>query len=384
MPLYVDFPFRFGPGPCCCPCWQFTDDFYRNPSTDVGEDWNESEGDANGDWGIADWHLYEKVGGGGTADAVIFCRLPCPDPSGGKVFILFEIWEPVTGDKDYVYPCCPDDDTLGDLEVEFHCTTAPSAWTVTVRGAGGDHGTGNFTATVFEDDLSADVYVKGVICLDEEVGQLKAYLLSTGDAPVWVDDADLTTDRYVALGHDNETSGVIFDNFTYGELRTPSGQICYGCFCLCLDMPLPRTLKATIEAEIVAPDNRAKCMDGLEFELEWDWAAGAGIWKGTVTVPATDDGGESRDIDFWLGCSASNDNDPDWPGRNISMAKMFMGNTCGTDQQLTAIAADSDCDPLKLKFGPWQLVKNDMSCRVCWLPTTGPDSGEYYIWITEA
>ena len=121
MPYISDFPFRFGPAPCCCPdpgCEAFADDFYRANSTDLGPNWNEI---SPSDWEILNFMLHEKAGTSeGTDGAKVFCTIPTSVASPGMMYMQVTILFAAIGDKFSLYSCAESSSSLGSgVEVTF-------------------------------------------------------------------------------------------------------------------------------------------------------------------------------------------------------------------------------------------------------------------------
>lgn len=380
--------------PCCCKCWAFSDDFGGSDSTSIAPDWNE----VTGDWEYLGNHLHEEVGGGGTANAVVICTHKVPLGSKGQMTIGVVIIDPVDGDKDYIYPCCVDEDTVGPVEVEFLCTDAPASWTVTIRN-GGDVATADFTADVDITDYP-HVKVGAEVCADTVAKMVKAKMSRALDPYAWAD-VDPGDGRYSGLGHDNTTSGVLYDDYVVAEMIHGS-VVCNDCFCRCLKFALTLKLLATFHDAT----GRASCLDGLTFDL--DWNAALGWWDGEKLIPAGDHG-TATTMEFILRCASGEDDNPDWPGENITLD--FSNNVCcatntnGCDvYQAVAVSSSCTATEMTLTFGPFYLSCEELNCNLCYnvhtpglppeeCPTPGtpccdPDdpnyTGEYYIVVTDS
>jgi hypothetical protein len=382
---------------CCCECWKFLDDFNRTSGTDIGVDWHEERGD----WDItAEGRLHEKYNeAGGTADAMVICTRPVPSHSAGEMSVSVWFCEPQTGDINYIYPACTNQHTHGPCVVKFECTTAPNLWTATVYLNGTAEGTRNFDAPNYGTEVSPAVYA--AVCVDDhdspDVHMIKVemWVVNTyGQEPLWIDDHDAGSGRYAGLGHDNTTTGVILDNFGLYELRLASGEICSECFCNCHGHPPNKALHAVF----YNATDRAACMDGIGWDMNWQWALGVGSWHGHVTVPATAEGGLATEFAYSLHCPVSNPSNPDM---KFSLVKD--STDCGKDGTgpWLPIAVSSTCDPFSLVFGPFHLQArllfggDDTECDVCFLryvpaaldcidPPADHCFGEFYIVITEA
>lgn len=380
MPYYEGFPFRFGPGPCCCPalCWFFYDDFNDRPyvgTTDLGANWHEEVGD----WGSIGWVLVEKWGGGGTSEAVLICTQPEPAASAGEQRISVDVYQPQTGDIFYLYPCCTSIHDHGSLRVKYECTSAPSYWTVSCGGE-----------VAYYTDISLDDYgfCQLVACADAEIGMLKAWVNYGGSGrQLWNDSASVGTGRYSGLGHDNTGHYNTFDNYFVGELRLPSGYVCWDCFCRCEDYAPGKDLNATI----VDATGRFACLGGETCALTWqgDIAPVNAYWEGTFSGVGSPNGRAwSRTIR--LACLQENPTDPTWwPGKNFRLNNYNPANCCVMNPALCISATPlytSTCSPnFILTFGPYQSTDylGDLGCWLCYDPGTYPDvlNGHYYIQV---
>jgi hypothetical protein len=381
---------------CCCGiCWSFLDNFNRTPSDDIGPNWHEELGEWDIIGSAEEGWLHEKHDGGGTANATVICTRPVPLHSAGEMSISVWFCDPQTGDINYIYPACIDESTHGPCVVKFECTTAPARWTVTVLLSGTSIGTRDYVAAV--DNTTNYPSVGATVCVDDhdapEIHMIKAYMPnSAGTEPIWIDNNDAGDGRYAGLGHDNPTTGVIFNNFALYELRLANGTMCVDCFCNCLGHPPQKALHAVYHDATY----RAACMEGVGWDMDWEWTTGVGSWHGHVTVPATAEGGLATEFAYVLTCAEADDNDPTWPGKNFDLS-MPMGVWCGTDGSAARepVAELSTCDPFSLTFGPYHLsARDDLMCNVC-LPIGTPSDcygltpsdlcfGEFYIVITEA
>lgn len=384
----VGFPFRFGPGACCCPrdCWDWADDFDREDSDDPGPNWNEDTGAANGNWGIYDQMLVEEwtSGGvsGGTANAIILCKQSIPVSRDNGMTVAITAVDAAIGDKFHIYAACPSDESVtGAVKVEYEKTDTDK-WVTTIIGGGADGISETQTASPQAPSG------RGVIlwvCTDNLTNMVKAGIVSLSGAFAWVDDMDPGSGRYAALGHDSATNGVLLDNFYISEIRTPH-EICYDCWCWCLLRPPGRYLTATI----FDATHRAGCLGGVTWDMDWEWNGGIQRWRGTAQYPHYDTG--TIAVLWTLLCASGADaQDESHPGKNFELytddTACFVGP--GGTGPFVPIAADSSCDPLQLVFGPFTLTWSDLTCNACFQAGTPepPDtdsSGQYYIVITDA
>lgn len=376
MPYYDGYPFRFGAAPCCCPdCWRFLDEFDREDSTELGDNWNESEGQANGDWGIEDERLVEKYGAeGGTADAVVFCKRRVPDRSRGEMYVFVDVIGASMGDVFRIYPCCPAEDEKGPVTCEY-TMGAEGMWIVKIIASGVEEESVQMLASPIAVDT-----VRLYACADHKVSMVLAGVVSDRDPSAWADSCDPGDGPHAALGHDNVENGAVFDDFNVGELRKYT-KLCYSCWCTCQGYPPKKVLHAQFYAAV----DRSNCLNGLTWEMTWQWNAGVPRWFGQVDIPATESGGESATWQFELVCtSGADENNPNWPGKNFTLRKLMPLGYCGTSDPLVANQSSSSChDDLTLQFGPWLMTNTDLACRQCYLPLGGPVSGTYYVVITE-
>ena len=336
---------------CCCrsaDCWWFEDNFNQDNTTNLGTDWNE----VTGDWGIEDRHLVEKYGGGGTSSAKVFCTQPIPEREDNGMYVRVRIVDPPVGGIYYIFVCCEDDETVG-VEVKFE-RLDPDDWEITIDG-GGANGTVQQEASYVD---GTDVIAW--VCADHMAQMVKAGVISPSDAPAWSDTLDPGDGRYAGLGHDNdgetEDDGAIFDDFFMIEMRTET-EACNDCWCWCELLALKRTVTATIVDAV----DRASCLDGESWEMEWEWNAGVPRWKGTGYFYNKETDEHDIAVTYVLTCSADA-NDPDHPGKHFGLEAI--SGACdavpGMKGNRTPLAT-SKCQPLKLVFGPYSLSWSDLS-----------------------
>lgn len=369
MPHITDFPFRFGPAPCCCPgdCFVFEDDFGGSDSTIIGSDWNE----VSGDWEILSGQLHEKIGGGGTSGARVFGTQGIPSASGGQMYIRVKIYDAEIGDVFSIFTCCETSSSVGTgIEVTFELTDTQE-WTITIDPGGEDVSVVQTTAS---DD--PEVYV----CADHRVQQVTAGLIITTDEKAWADDLDPGEGTYYALGHGNVDNGAIFDDFYVIELSSGSME-CTNCVCQCLNRGIKKQLTGEIiEVESWANGNDLEPCEGQTFTLTYDFDGVDGeAWYGRWTNSSNPPG--AFYVDFILKCNGGWNNDLNWPGKNITLTfSVVTAYVCQTinDATCTAvvpIAEESSCDPLSLVYG-WFYAQFDVMPPV--------DISRYKIRITEA
>lgn len=324
--------------------------------SDVGSNWNE----VVGEWGIEGFTLTEKYNTLiGTADAIIICTAQQPLYSAGEQYLSIDVLDPQTGDKYYLYPCCPSISTTS-LVVEFECTNAPAYWTVRVGSV-----SKNFVVTT--DAFGA---VRIGACVDGTHGMVRAEVLYGPQEYLWAESVSPGTGRYSGLGHDNTGHQNVFDNYAVGELRQEDGTICNECFCRCLDNALPKKLSLYV----VDATGRYDCFAGYTCDLDWEWNAGESRWKGEFTVV---NGSKSQTMKWCLKCEFSeNANDPANPGKNLSLFLCEQTGCCTEwpDGCLTVWEPNtgSTCQPLDLVFGPMNTSLNELQCSVCYDPWVGP------------
>lgn len=380
MPFYyTGFPFRFGPGACCCPgCWWFADNFDRfaGGTTDLGSNWNE----VTGKWGLLAYELVENYDdGGGTANAVVMCTQQAPSMSDNGLDVSVHIMEAEEEEEFFIYVHATDSDgATGAKVIKFQRLTDDPVdgeqWEVTIDGG----------VSVIQKPSKVEPYddpgsVSAYVCTDNRAEQIKAGVVSL-DEFAWDDNITPGAGRYVGLGHDNEKEtgyGVRFDNFFVTELRTPE-VACTDCYCFCDTFAVPKT----VNAEITDAVDRASCLSGVTWSMEYEWdAMGSNVqaWEGTAALPTS--GGSTVDQKFFLECTAQAD--PDNPFSIFQLTPDSIVQ-CGCQFVSTVLHPDPDlstCEPFSLVFGPYTLVNTDLTCFVC--SSSGDTSGEFYITITE-
>lgn len=364
--------------PCCpCVCFSFEDDFNTVPdTTNLGSAWYEH----TGQWGIESLKCVEKYGDTeGTADAILMCTLPITDHVENGMHVAVSFIDSQVGDIYRIYVCCDEyDEPETGLLVEFENLDG-TWWKTTITGGGTD-GTVN---QIPDPSGYPGGGVRGWVCADHLTGQVKAGMVTAGYEYAWADDLDPGPGRYCGFGHDNEEHQNVFDDFVFGELRTVS-EVCSDCWCWCLREASKRHLMATI----VNASQRAACLNGVTWNMDWEWNSGLERYVGTAEYPNYSYGYTS--VDFVLQCFAGDDDDEDWPGRNWMLTwgplmQCCVANTGGCDAGHIPVAELSRCSPFSLVFGPFTLVYDDLVCTACYAPGDMTyETGTYYIMITEA
>ena len=394
---------------CCYGCVYFYDYFDRAASSDLGSDWYEQAGS----WGILRYGIdgvlveqYDAGGlptgalkdtpsgpdGTGTANAVVMCTHAITDGLENGMQIQVTVCDNLCSDLDkfYIYLCCDSTSTPETgVEVEFQRITS-TTWKTTIKGGGSD---GTVVQTVDPYGVHGDPRLYA--CADALTGMVKAGVNSLTDVFAWTEDADVPDGRYGGIGHNNTSHMNIFNDFVLFELRT-TDAVCSDCWCWCLELPLYRYLQAEIE---VADGNELdiSCIDGLMWEMNWNWNSGVPRWEGTALYETTP--GSHISQDYHLLCSAANDDDEDNPGQNISLQLGDLGNVgsansstppyttgSGTNMIAIPIATESSCNALELKFGPYTISETDGSdvCDTLDMGSLDPQSGDYYIIISQS
>lgn len=354
---------------CCCTageCWTFEDDFNRSDSSDLGSDWNE----ISGDWEIDTNRLHEPSTSGPDKVA---CTQPVPLRSAGEMRVTVSIINPVVGDEFYVYLAGEDDHLTAAEWARF---TYQSTNTFLVELSTGESQTMSWAPT------TPGVFPV-VACCDSDGFLMAAIASSTNEYP-WSDEAGTLSGRYAGLGHGDTTSGATFDDFTMAELRIP-GEICLECFCRCGSINVPKDLTITFQCadldEEGNPTGRASCLHGLSGGLTWEWNGGTPRWlSDEISVPNS-----TNKARFTLGCSSA---DTDNPADNFQLQFAAGYRTCcaGNPGGCTASHTPTDassCSPLSLVFGPFILSTGELTCDWCHDPGTGPNTGDYYLVVTE-
>lgn len=357
------FPFRFGPGECCCPCWHYTDLFNQEDTTNLEDNWNEE----TGDWEVLDEELHEKIGGGGTSDAKIICKHPVPDARRGEMYITVKVIDAVEGDVFKIYPCCPSPSTIGPVEVVF-TVLAGNQWKIEI---------GAETVTQQAVPVLGGVVLD--VCADHKNEMVLANITNSvvpGPGPCWADTTDPGDGRYAGIGHNNTTTGATFDSFEVGELRS-STKVCRHCWCECERHPIKKHLTLTFYNGV----DRCECLTGAdndEIPLVWDWNGATPRWYGEGSP-----GGDLPGVTATLVCD---DEGKDWE-LTLTPVLCFVGNPQHPDLDL------STCDPFNLVYGPrYMAYTNCGYCYALGVPSlmecTGPTPpthcfGEYWMSITE-
>jgi hypothetical protein len=365
----------------------WSDDFNRAASTNIGADWNE----AIGDWEIigdayAGW-LHEKAGTTpgteGTAGSKVFGTNPVPVRSAGEMICNVSIVDPVIGDSFYLYVACDGAGSGGDWV--SYTYTAVDTWLVTLS-------TGESKTQVWTPIEPLPTTTPVVACKDSD-GFLYGAIASSGDEFPWNDGDAVGDGRYYGLGHDNVSTGAVFDDFQVRELRT-STQDCVSCFCHCGSLSARNNVQKTLLLTIFDAIDRAACMDGRYVTMTWEWNSGVPRWVSEVMRVYSTTSGSSNYCDFrwYLECGTHDPADPfahfslNWfPGYKNCCS----GNSAGCDGVYYPDELASTCTPLSLVFGPFALSVGELTCHACYdagdpMPPTPPMTGEYYIAITES
>lgn len=377
---------------CCpCDCIVFPDDFFRIvATTDLGNTWNEIKGD----WGSDGSMLVETFGlPSATEDALLMCRVGVTNYRDNGMHVAVSIDNSITqvGDIHHLHVCCDEeDDTGGGIDVTFEKTGA-NEWTTTIPGGGAD-GIAVQTPVPYPclDAVPGDC-VRIWVCADNMANMVKAGVSSLSEPYAWCDSMNPGDGRYAGIEHEQSAVQQVYDDWVISDIRIPD-EVCDDCFCWCLRWPPKRRLTATISPAI----NRATCLGGLTWDMDWIWAVGDEHWYGIAKFPRYDSG--TQDVAFKLMCDNGDDDDEDWPGKNFGLWTLAAYQVCcntnpgGCDVVWTPLQS-STCHPLNLVFGPFWLASSELTCLACYAPLDPtPEEceagdpncvGYYYITITE-
>jgi hypothetical protein len=355
---------------CCCQsgCWFFYDAFNRDDSTDLGGDWHEE----TGDWGIVGWQLVENVAtAGGTADALLITTQAEPVASAGEQVLTVEVYSAVTNDVFYLYPACTDIHTHGPVQVIFTSISNMFRWRVEI-------GAESLEFAVTPQDGAVTL----VACVDHSIGMCKAWVNPGVNEQVWADTTDPGTGRYSGVGHNNVAAsanpGAIMDDYFVSELYTSTGIACQDCYCRCRANAPTKNLVLTV----FDATQRASCVGGATGAMVWEWNAGDDRWTGHIH--ATGENAIEHTLIFYLGCESEDLSAAEC--QNFVLRRPVGSNCCVANPALCTAArptAASTCDPFYLVFGPYSLTWGDLACTLCYNPMALPESGSYYVAITE-
>ena len=329
---------------CCSasPCWEWSDNFNRADSTDVGANWNE----VVGAWEILSNELHET----GTANAKLFCTQAVPSRSPGEMYIAIDVCDPQAGDAFFIYPSCPDTDSVGDVSVSF-TFDGTSTWDIAISAGTGSGASEQTKTTPFDgkvglyvccDYTSGSVFagVEGGISTDPDVG------------PAWADNAVFTAGRYCAIGHNN-AGGATFEDFFIYELRISATRLCLTCGCSCDGIVPSKTLVGTV----TSGTDRAACLEGEDWEMYWSHGSGASYWEGdlvsAVNTPTTT-------ITYRLICDGSDYDSSAWkaPGTVASGITLDPGVYAWNDPNNAKVDDDFNYTTADTKSGePTQFLK---------------------------
>jgi hypothetical protein len=372
------FPFKFGPGECCCPCWWWTDKFDRGDNTDVGSDWMEEVGN----WCIDSHCLVEKYGGGGTSGAKLISTKKVPTGAASEMLVSVKILDPLAGQKFRIYlGLVNEDSTEPYAEFEFLGAVNPN-WTVSVHADGqvatknqlslavGTGGYDIYTASACIEPWAWDEETEG-----NRLCAIKASVISSNEFP-WLDSISVPQGRMFGLGHENEdeeVTGARFDDFYVYELVAGT-TICETCFCRCDPTEIVRK---ELTLTFTNATGNITCLESLEdITLTWTWdGAGGYYWYGEKTYSFT---GGDHTFKWKLSCGSYN---PDTPFAHFTLQMMPGQVCCGTGCDAQNPDPDaSQCHGLALVFGPWQAA--GLNCFLCDAATPPGASGTYYVTIT--
>jgi len=361
---------------CCCPgaCYVFYDQFNR---LTLGTDWTQ----VNGTWTLSGGQLVE----GGTADSILITTAEVPADSAGEMDAFVQVYNYNVGDVFRLYVAW---DTASEYYMVQVTYQGSDTWyvelcykTSVLPGA-----TATQLATVFGSGPDQYILIRG--CIDSD-GNFKGGVISASDEPAWITATGTPVGRKMGLGHDN-TGGATFDEFYVIELRTED-IVCSQCWCHCNGNVPSKTLLATIWDAT----GRAACLNGDSGYLNWNWAAGASYWDGTIIHS----GSGACVLPLKLICDATIDQDcpgVEWTLENTSgfCCTNLLGGPYPACAPITPDCDDSTCWPLDLVFGPFEMRDDDFGCDCCFAPMTYTDLitgectdpnclGYYYIHITD-
>ena len=349
---------------CCAVCWTYYDGF-NVPNTSTINNWTEDVGD----WEIDTGQLV----GPATANSRILCDEEVPLSSAGEMIAFVDIYDYSVDDIFRLYVAWASSSDYYMVEATYK---GSDSWDVELFKVSSSLGTATQTATVY-----GGTHVRLRACIDSD-GNFRGGVISANDDHAWVTDSGTPTGRKAGLGHNNATNGATFDDFYFFEVRAHAKNItCFDCWCWCLDQVASKELLGTV----TNATGRAACLNGEEFDLDYDWGSGTPFWSGTLSW---DDGGTpptlSQDLGFKLVCGGD-EGDDDAPGEYWTLEKIDPASAsccttgCGPINPLTT----STCDPINLVFGPFTMEDSDLTCNACYAPLAGPASGTYYITVTD-
>jgi hypothetical protein len=363
---------------CCCgACFEFIDYFYRDDSTNLGDDWAEIDGN----WEIKSNHLYQS----GTPNSFVVCQQKVPVRSAGEMYVAVTASDFVAGQECEIYAAYDEDsDTYWKGVYTKDNSTAGGTWTVKLYKNTDLLDTATMNPMPWFQDwenmaVSDTDHVRCWICVDHD-GNAKAGIIS-GSEPCWSIENGGLVGRAAALGHPNSVETYL-DDFFIAELHDQTHE-CEACWCHCCG----NLLAPRLNAVITGATGRAACLEGDEVELVWDWDGGLQDRKGVITHVR---GLYTNTFDISIKCDG-NGEDTECTGQNIRLELISQcaevgGFVCSTS--CTAYpTTDSSCEPLNLIFGPYLLKSTMLACSACYgpgFPMPGePTEGEFYIVITE-
>lgn len=357
---------------CCCKggCWEFLDNYDRADSTDVGGDWLE----VAGQWEIKDNELIC----GPIGDALILGSNLVPVRSKGEMTARVKIVDPVDLDLYRVYVAV-NRDAGDEYHADFFKTSTVGEWEVSLY-----HNETLLQTVTQTDPLVYEDRVAVFVCIDSD-GNFRAGLTGAIEEYAYVTDESEPDGQQYGLGHDNSTSPIaaIFDDWDVSELRTGT-ELCDDCWCPCHLNVLDKEL----QGEFVNTSGRSTCMEGLTWDMDWQWNAGTPAWEGEIFVPDDQGGYPQTGYTFvWALHCTDVPEEGEESGENFSLTKQDSvcavgGAGCATWNGQRPDAS-STCEPLYLLFGPYCHRDSDLACNACHAPLSGDGDGEYWVAITE-
>lgn len=347
---------------CCCPetCVIAADNFERDDAATLGPRWYDPD-DA--------WNLTNRTAEMdlGSYVAILDVHHPLMNGSGvATVRIVDEI-------DDVIYKLLVsvvDEDNY--LAAEYHNTSAPKIVLTEVSGG---------VRSVIE-ELPVDGPTLPSLPTSDGPGRLFAAYIAPGEFCASVGDAVLslvfdTRDPNLGgtrAGIGADTTGASttvkpqFDRFEFlHHLHTKTG--CPFCVCRCEDNSVQYDLTATFRGT-----GRMSGIDGCSIDLLYDrtngyWTGSAACcgqtWELILTCQSGDDVFTQWVISVVLGCDSSD--------QDSSVDGWIAPGERSPNEA-------SECNPLYLEFGPFNVTTFDLACS-CGAPFSG--GGQYWIEVTE-
>jgi hypothetical protein len=364
---------------CCCGCLEYTDDFGRSDSTNLGERWSEKLGD----WEIDTEHLVEA----GTLSAKLLFLLPMPTAA---MIVAIDTIDEAVGDKYKIYigHDHPDEENPNSYWVTFEvvldegqrkANLAAGYNDTTLRTASLVPLTG--TSRTFGACLAGGYIIArvgGTPCVDQMYGYGLPAL------------AEQPGGRYAGVGNPGGTA-ITLDNWWISD-HYAHNKNCPDCPIACCGM-VPWAENFPLSLTLTIFSQTCPLLDGVEIELLYSAGEGSqcgATWIGTWNPDPAENPPYIVDVTF--SCSTNEFEEQYWELRWLPRAfnEWPPPPTCPSNDIITPAQS---CFPFVwyAHHDTW-LIPSPFTCNMDWDPEQGmPDcntwaesggSGDVELWIT--